>query len=65
MFDKDKNGFVTAAEMESVCSFLTPGAVRQLIGDVDKNKDGQISADEWINAMKDIDKKLPELKAKK
>jgi len=64
MFDKDKNGFVTAQEIEQVCHFLTPQAVKQLIGDADKNNDGQISADKWILAMKDMDKKI-DLKGKK
>jgi len=64
LFDKDKNGFVTAQEIEQVCHFLTPQAVKQLIGDADKNNDGQISPEEWILAMKDMDKKI-DLKAKK
>jgi calcium-dependent protein kinase len=58
MFDKDKNGFVSAQEIEQVCNFLTPAAVKQLVGEVDKNNDGQISVQEWMVAMKDIDKKM-------
>lgn len=59
LFDSDKNGYVDSKEIEKLCNFLTPDAAKQLITDVDANGDGKISFVEWLNAMKDINKKMP------
>jgi len=59
LFDTDKNGYVDSKEIEKLCNFLTPDAAKQLINDVDANGDGKISFGEWLNAMKDINKKMP------
>ena len=42
MFDKDKNGVVSAAELAQKLSHLTSQDVESLIKEVDKNKDGNI-----------------------
>jgi len=57
IFDKDGDGFVTAKEIESMCAGLSPDVAKQLISDVDKNGDGQISFTEWMAAMKENKKK--------
>jgi len=61
IFDSDKDGFVTSKEIEKLCNFLTPEAAKQLISDVDTNGDGKINFQEWLSAMKDIDKKIPSI----
>jgi Ca2+-binding EF-hand superfamily protein len=38
LFDVNKDGEVTTAELEKLCEFLTPSAAKQLIGEVDANK---------------------------
>ncbi len=57
LFDVDHDGFVTAKEIEKLCDFMRPEQVKQLISDVDTNKDGQINFAEWLAAMKDIGQK--------
>lgn len=57
IFDKDGDGFVSAGEIEKVCNFLSPEAVKQLISDVDQNGDGKISFKEWVQAMGDLQAK--------
>jgi hypothetical protein len=43
-----------------VCDFLTPAAARELIAEVDKNKDGKIAFDEWVAMLKDLTERIPE-----
>lgn len=53
LFDADGDGFVTHNEIERLCSqFLTKDAIQELIQQVDQNKDGRISFEEWFAAMK-------------
>jgi len=51
MFDKDGDGFVTAAEIGQLCDFLSPEKAKELIGEADDSGDGKIDLDEWIKAM--------------
>jgi len=46
MFDKDKNGVVSAAELAQKLSHMTSNDVQALIKEVDKNNDGNIDLDE-------------------
>lgn len=41
IFDQDKDGFVTAKEIEQICGGMDPSAAKALIGEVDKNSDGE------------------------
>jgi len=59
MFDLNHDGFVTAKEIENVCGFVTHDKAQQLIKEVDANGDGRINFAEWLEAMKDIDTRLP------
>lgn len=54
IFDLDHDGVVTHAEVEELCgSFLSADGVRAIIAEVDVNKDGRITFDEWVRAMQD------------
>lgn len=56
LFDKDGDGYVTAAELEKMCN-LPPEQAKQMIKEVDVNGDGQISFQEWMSAMSGFAKK--------
>jgi len=59
-FDVDGDGFVSAQEIEKMCS-LDAKETKKLIAEVDKNGDGRISFQEWLDAMKGIDAKKVEI----
>jgi hypothetical protein len=45
---------VTHQEIEALCnSFLSAEGVRAIINEVDLNKDGRITFEEWVHAMQD------------
>jgi calcium-dependent protein kinase len=54
-FDADGDGFVSAAEIEKMCS-MKADDTRKLIAEVDKNGDGRISFEEWLIAIKGNEK---------
>jgi len=58
LFDSDRDGFVTHKEIERLCTFLTPDAAKSMIDDVDANRDGKINFDEWLIAMKGVEKRM-------
>lgn len=53
MFDADHDGTIDRDELARICDFLTPAAAQNLIKDVDRNGDGRISFEEWLNALAD------------
>lgn len=55
MFDKDGDGQISSKEIEEVCKFLTPDAVKGLIKDVDANGDGLVNFEEWLAALSNMD----------
>lgn len=59
MFDADRDGVVTAKELERLCDFLTPDQTKTMIGEVDKNGDGRINFTEWLSAMREASASLP------
>jgi len=59
-FDVDGDGFVSAQEIEKMCS-LDAKETKKLIAEVDKNGDGRISFQEWLDAMKGVDVKKVDL----
>ena len=58
VFDKDGNGFISAAELRHVMTNLgeklTEEEVGQLIGEVDTNGDGQVDYEEFVTMMNSI-----------
>lgn len=55
-FDTDKSGKIDKAELAKGLEFLSEEAAQKILAEVDQNHDGQIDFDEWITAMKDIQK---------
>jgi len=51
MFDLNGDGVVTADEIQQMCKCLSKDVADQLIRDLDKNGDGQINFNEWLQAM--------------
>lgn len=51
LYDKDKNGSITQNELQEVLTKmgepLPEESIRQLVASVDKNKDGQITFEEF------------------
>lgn len=67
LFDKDKNGTITAEELKQVLTKmgepLPDDSVREFVATVDKNKDGQITFEELQNVFSLIEKaKAPKAK---
>lgn len=52
LFDENKDGFVTAKEIEKLCGGMDPVAAKALILEVDKNSDGKIDFMEWLEAVR-------------
>jgi hypothetical protein len=56
-YDKDGNGFITLAELKMAVPKIVPAAiVKSAMGMVDKDKDGQISFDEYKQVRQKIAK---------
>jgi len=55
-FDKDGNGTISADEVKEVMglSNLDDSAIKDIIDQVDENKDGEIQFDEFCNLMKNL-----------
>ena len=51
MFDKDKSGDVTTAELESFFHGMDAEKLKAMVSQVDKNGDGKINFQEWAQAM--------------
>jgi calmodulin len=55
VFDKDGNGFISAAElrhiMTNLCEKLTDEEVDEMIREADVDGDGQINYDEFVDMM--------------
>ena len=55
LFDQDKNGFITIDEIKALLDVgkkFDERAWKEVIASADKNKDGQISYDEFETMMK-------------
>jgi Ca2+-binding EF-hand superfamily protein len=53
LFDKDQDGFVDTTELAHLLNISAQDA-KNLVLDVDKNKDGKIELEEWLVAMRDL-----------
>lgn len=58
VFDKDNDGFITKVEMQALVKELNiekafpPKLIDDMFNEADRNQDGKISFDEYINAMR-------------
>ncbi|CAA7030312.1 unnamed protein product [Microthlaspi erraticum] len=51
VFDKDQNGFISAAELRHVGEKLTDEEVEEMIKEADVDGDGQINYEEFVKIM--------------
>lgn len=60
MFDKEKNGFIDVNDLETIMGSLQrdPAEVREFVENVDPNSSGQISFDEFLNLMQQVENKI-------
>jgi Ca2+-binding EF-hand superfamily protein len=66
LYDRDKSGFIDSFDLKNVLgmenNMSTSDHVKQMIMEVDKNKDGKISLGEFKAMMKNLPQELKEVK---
>jgi hypothetical protein len=60
LFDKDQSGKIEASDLENILTSLKrdPEEAHQMLNDIDPNHDGQITFDEFLDLMRNIENKL-------
>ena len=55
--DKDRNGRISKSELQQVLGNVTDDSIRNVIGDVDADGNGEIDINEFVQAIMKITKK--------
>ena len=51
VFDKDQNGFISAAEVNIIMTCLYDEEVNEMIREADEDGDGQVNYEEFVRMM--------------